>query len=1854
MHENGLESVLCGYLEGAVSRLSLAFAVLCVLFLSAPFSHATCTVVSKTLTMVPSTTLYPTAGGAPAITLNYTTQYNGIVSNSTGPACTSDPVITITPNTTPAGGTFSPATCNFTFNIPNPSSGINRSGTCSLTWTAPAAPAGNYVVRAAAQPVPNSTSLVITSAQSTPVTLFRVPTVTIANTTNGAEAGPVNGRLTVTQSNTLPTDTIISLGYGGTAANGTDYTGPTSVTILAGSTTAIVTLSTVDDALVEGSETAIVSLTGITSGSATLGTTTSATNTIADNDTANVTIANTTDGAEPATAGTLTVTQSATAATNTVINLTYGGTATNVTDYTRPATVTISAGSTTATVTLPVVDDSTLEGTETVIVTLGSIASGLATLGTPRVATNTIADNDTASIAINSVSIAESGGSATFTATLTGVTQTAFTVAYATSDGTALAGLDYTTRTGTLSFAANTASPQTRTFTVPVTNDVIVEATETATVTLSGLSNTFGGALTITGPTGTLTITDNDTAAVTIANTTNGNEAGLVSGVMTVSQSRQSSTPTTVSYTVSGTATSGSDYTPLSGSVVIPANALTASITIPILQDSLVEGAEAVVVSLVAATSNVAITASGSATNTIADDDSSAVTIANTTDGNEAGLVAGVMTLSLSNPSATPTTVSYSVGGLASAATDYSALSGSVVILANALTATITIPVLQDSLVEGSETVIVNLSAATSNVAITASGSATNTIADDDTSAVTIANTTDGNEAGLVAGVMTVSLSNQSATPTTVSYSVSGSATSGTDYTVLSGSVIIPANALTATITIPVLQDSLVEGSETVIIALTAATSNVAITASGSATNTLADDDASAATIANTTDGNEAGLVAGITTVSLSNPSATPTTVSYIVSGSATSGTDYTALSGTVIVPANTLTATITIPVLQDSIVEGPETVIVSLTAATSNVAITASGSATNTLADDDASAATIANTTDGNEAGLVAGIMTVSLSNPSATPTTVSYSVNGTATSGTDYTALSGSVIIPANTLTATITIPVLQDSLVEGSETVIIALTSATSNVAITASGSATNTMADDDASAVTIANTTDGNEAGLVAGVTTVSLSNPSATPTTVSYIVSGSATSGTDYTALSGFVIVPANTLTATITIPVLQDSIVEGPETVIVSLTAATSNVAITASGSTTNTIADDDVAVVTIVNAVNGAEPATNGTLTVTQSAVSASDTIVVLSYGGTATNATDYTRPTSVTIPAGATTAIVTLAIVDDLIIEGAEFVDVTLASVSSGLATLGATVLATNSVTDNDVAALTIVTTTNGAEPVTAGVLTVTQSAISVSDSVIVLGYAGTATNGFDYTRPASVTIPAGGTTATITLPIVDDALVEGTETVDVTLVSVTSGLATLGTTITATSTLADNDVAVVTVANVTDAGEPATNGVLTVSQLAVSVSDTVISYSVGGLATSSSDFTPLSGTITIPAGATSASIAIGVLDDTLVEGPETIVITLTNITSGLGVLLGTPAATNTISDDDNAIDNIIRTAFKSQTHNFMARREDLILSHEPTLHRLINRGKGDFAEGTNGFNVVGLDGNIEGDFAFNGRAVANALRGTLQPDENRSSLLNAWVEGQFALYKDKSGSTDQKGDFFVGYGGVDLRVNDRLLLGLMAQIDWAEDRAANSSDRVHGTGWMVGPYLSSEPFENVFFDLRAMWGQSSNSAIQDVLGSRFEGNFDTDRWLIDTKLAGNYRADMLQLTPEMSLLYMSETQKNYSVGDGTRVVSVDGQRVALGRLAAGLRVTYLGEIEGVIFEPFVGGRVLWNFEDPGILNTDGSVASLDALRGEISAGLNIIDGNSQFSLETTYDGLGSNGLQAISAKLMFAHQF
>src|SRR5205814_664767 len=93
-------------------------------------------------------------------------------------------------------------------------------------------------------------------------------------------------------------------------------------------------------------------------------------------------------------------------------------------------------------------------------------------------------------------------------------------------------------------------------------------------------------------------------------------------------------------------------------------------------------------------------------------------------------------------------------------------------------------------------------------------------------------------------------------------------------------------------------------------------------------------------------------------------------------------------------------------------------------------------------IADNDTALVSVAQQTAGSEAGPVAGAFQVTLSHASSTDTTISYHTGGTATAGTDYTALSGSVTIRAGQTTATISVPVLDDNRFEGAETVVLTL--------------------------------------------------------------------------------------------------------------------------------------------------------------------------------------------------------------------------------------------------------------------------------------------------------------------------------------------------------------------------------------------------------------------------------------------------------------------------------------------------------------------------------------------------------------------------------------------------------------------------------------------------------------------------------------------------------------------------------------------------------------------------------------------------------------------------------------------
>ncbi|MDJ1173777.1 Ig-like domain-containing protein [Roseofilum capinflatum] len=183
-----------------------------------------------------------------------------------------------------------------------------------------------------------------------------------------------------------------------------------------------------------------------------------------------------------------------------------GGEATGNADYTDsgfPLTVVFNEGEDSKTVALPIIDDTVDEPDETI--SFEVTAQNNATIGAQSTTTLNIADNDAEpNLSINDVTVNEDAGTLAFTVSLDAASAQEITVDYATADGTATAGSDYTSINGTLTFAAGETSQE---ITVTITDDSLDETNETFTVDLSSANNA-----TISDAQGVGTITDNDVA----------------------------------------------------------------------------------------------------------------------------------------------------------------------------------------------------------------------------------------------------------------------------------------------------------------------------------------------------------------------------------------------------------------------------------------------------------------------------------------------------------------------------------------------------------------------------------------------------------------------------------------------------------------------------------------------------------------------------------------------------------------------------------------------------------------------------------------------------------------------------------------------------------------------------------------------------------------------------------------------------------------------------------------------------------------------------------------------------------------------------------------------------------------------------------------------------------------------------------------------------------------------------------------------------------------------------------------------------------------------------------------------
>ena len=243
-----------------------------------------------------------------------------------------------------------------------------------------------------------------------------------------------------------------------------------------------------------------------------------------------------------------------------------------------------------------------------------------------------------------------------------------------------------------------------------------------------------------------------------------------------------------------------------------------------------------------------------------------------------------------------------------------------------------------------------------------------------------------------------------------------------------------------------------------------------------------------------------------------------------------------------------------------------------------------------------------------------------------------------------------------------------------------------------------------------------------------------------------------------------------------------------------------------------------------------------------------------------------------------------------------------------------MGSDKVHTYTITDNDDAPVVDfeLSTSSGLESVSSKSITVDLSSVSAQNITVDYAVTGTATgSGTDYTLAnGTLTINAGSTSGTITVAgIVNDGTDENNETVILTLSSPTN--ATVGSDNVHTFTILDPLVAPdIEFANASSSGaESVSSKDLTIQLDASSGSDVTVDYAITGTASGSgTDFNLANGTATISAGSTSTTITIaGIVDDSLDETNETVIVTLSNPTNANPG--STLVHTYTINDNDNA---------------------------------------------------------------------------------------------------------------------------------------------------------------------------------------------------------------------------------------------------------------------------------------------------------------------------------------------------------
>ena len=1314
----------------------------------------------------------------------------------------------------------------------------------------------------------------------------------------------------------------------GTAAAGTDY-GAASGTLTFRPREALAQMIPVrilDDRLVEDDETFTVTLTGASN--ATLAAAV-ATGTITDDDAIAVSVTATPPTVEEGSPAEFAVTLTGAISSEVTLEwATADGTARAGNDYEAVAGGTLTFrpdAAPTRSFAVRTLQDDLEEGAETFTVTLIQVVLPDGQQIGPATATGTITDDDALSVSVSADALAVvEGEAATFTLALTGATGTAPVVVDYAVTGSARAGSDYAMPSGSLTLTSGAA---TGSLTIQTLADEEPEPDESIFVALER-AHTETRTVAVDPTAARTRIADRGTATISVAPAVSVAAAAVEEGdtvQFVVTLSRAVAADVTVEWKTeadreaSASATAGRDYRGVAAAAVdLGAGSTAATLQVQTLDDTLDEADETFAVTLtgVSRSAGVALGAA-TATGAIGDNDAPpSLTISDREAREDARAMEFPVTLDAE--SGRQVTVDYRTQSReATENQDYTRTRGTLTFRPGDLEQLISVPIRQDDLDEPEqETFAVALRGAV-NAELdrrTASGR----IIDDDALTASVAaaalTVTEGAPA-----TFTVTLTGATSTaPVVLAYSVGGSAEAGSDYTAPSGSLTLATGARRGMVAIQTHADNEPEANEAITVNLDSATTATRAVTVDATVASIRIAERGLATVSVAPATVEEGETAGFA-VTLNDDVASTVSIGWgTTDGTATAPADYTAASGGSITfsPGGSRRQTLEVTTVQDELDEAAETFTVTLTEVRpATAARLGVASAAGTINDDDAPPVlTIADNSAHESAGTLS--FPVTLDAESALQVMVNYATrSGEATAGADYTRVADTLIFRPGERSQIISVPILQDDLVEAEQEGFAVTLSGALNATLdghTAMGS----IIDDDTLLLSVAADSVTVIEGAATTFTVEASGATSTRPVVVGYAVGGTASAGTDYTSPDGSLTLAAAAARGKITVQTLTDTNADSDETIIVTLGSAISATrAMQVNPATATTrIADAGRATVSVAATEPAVAEGERASFAVTLSeTVISAVTVEWRTADLTATAGADYAAVTAGALtfsPGGSRQQTVTVATLEDQLDEPAEAFLVTLTGAApSSAASLGTT-SATATITDDD--APPVLNIADGGASEDAGTIPFLVTLAPASAGVVTVYYetrddTARAGPGMDYTKvEGELTFsPGAALRHTIQVPVADDSLDEPDEEFNVVLRQPQN--ATVGRH-NASGTIADNDALPQLSIADNSALESAGTLPFTVTLTPASGRTVTVFYeALDDTAEVDLDFTKTEGELTFrPGGDLQQTISVPVVQDTLDEGDQESF--TMKLLDEVNATLQDDEATGTITDDDD----------------------------------------------------------------------------------------------------------------------------------------------------------------------------------------------------------------------------------------------------------------------------------------------------------------------------------------------------------